>query len=262
VLIVMNGSGSAGGVPRQVTGVGGATSLIVDNSVGFMASDLVLVSQSAATDCLLEQITGASGSTLTLGGAYYTSSGTVTTLQTLAAGVGSTYVTPLGNATANNLLITLYGVGSNRTLYSYDLLRNMQLMQSGGTEAPQAMADGVVQLHAIYGVDTDGDGHQDGWADAGLTTGYDITTVMTTPKTMSKILAVRVSLVLRTSYYDKNNGKAASPPTLTLFQGLTDIAGASLAQTITLSTTDQQYRYRVFEFTVPLRNMLLLAGGP
>jgi hypothetical protein len=28
-----------------------------------------------------------------------------------------------------------------------------------------------------------------------------------------------------------------------------------------LNATDQQFRYRVFEFTVPLRNMLLLAGG-
>jgi hypothetical protein len=31
---------------------------------------------------------------------------------------------------------------------------------------------------------------------------------------------------------------------------------------VTLSATDQHYRFRVFEFTVPLRNMILLAGGP
>jgi hypothetical protein len=43
---------------------------------------------------------------------------------------------------------------------------------------------------------------------------------------------------------------------------LTNSAGTSLAQVINLSLTDQQFRYRVFEFTVPLRNMLLLAGGP
>jgi hypothetical protein len=31
---------------------------------------------------------------------------------------------------------------------------------------------------------------------------------------------------------------------------------------VALSAEDQHYRYRIFEFTVPLRNMLLLAGGP
>jgi type IV pilus assembly protein PilW len=52
-----------------------------------------------------------------------------------------------------------------------------------------------------------------------------------------------------------------SPATLTLFNGLVNAGGTSLAQTVTLSATDRQYRYRVFEFTVPLRNMLLLAGA-
>jgi type IV pilus assembly protein PilW len=113
-------------------------------------------------------------------------------------------------------------------------------------------------MHAIYGVDTNGDGIRDDWA-APDDTGYDIATVMSTPATMRKIIAVRVSLVLRSNYYDK---KQISPGTLTLFSGLTNAAGTSLAQSVTLGADDQHYRYRVFEFTVPLRNMLLLAGGP
>ena len=70
---------------------------------------------------------------------------------------------------------------------------------------------------------------------------------------------MRVSLVLRSNYYDKN---PVTPATLTLFQGLTNAAGAALQQNVALSADDQHYRYRVFEFTVPVRNMLLLAGGP
>jgi type IV pilus assembly protein PilW len=240
VLVVMNGSGAAGGVSRQVTGGGSATTLVLDNSVGFVTNDLALVSQSGVADCLLEQITGISGSTLTVGGTYYTS-GSSTTLQSLATNT-ATYVTPLGNATANNLQLTLYGVGSNRTLFSYDLLRNLQLVQGSGTDTSQAIADGVDQLHAIYGVDTNGDGVQDAWADPN-DAGYDITTVMTTPATMRAILAVRVSLLLRSNYYDKN---LVSPPTLTLFQGLANAAGTALQQSVALSTDDQHYRYRVF----------------
>jgi type IV pilus assembly protein PilW len=252
VLLIMNGSGSAGGVPRQVTGTGGANTVVLDNSVGFMANDLALLSQSGTTgaDCLLEQVTGIGGSTLTVGGTYYTA-GTSTTFTTLASST-STYVTPLGNATANNLQLTLYGVDNNRTLFSYDLL------QGTGVDASQAVADGVAQLHAIYGVDNDGDGVQDNWASPS-DAGYDVNTVMTSPPLMQKILSLRVSLVLRSNYYDKN---PVSPANLTLFKGLTNATGGSLEQAVALNLDDQHYRYRVFEFTVPVRNMLLLAGGP
>jgi type IV pilus assembly protein PilW len=255
VLAVMGGSGAAGGVSRQVTVAGNATTVTLDNAVGFVASDLFLVSQNGTADCLLEEVASVSTPTLTLDTTqpYYTA-GTTTTLSTLAASTAS-YVTPLGNAAVNNLQFELIGVDANHTLYSYDLLQN------GTAGAAQAIADGVYQMHAIYGIDTNGDGILDTWAGPG-DAGYDINTVMITPATMRKIIAVRVALVLRGQYYDKN---LVSPATLTLFNGMTTSAGTALpalAQTVNVSTIDQHYRYRVFEFTVPLRNMILLAGGP
>jgi type IV pilus assembly protein PilW len=262
VLVVMGGSGAAGGVSRQVTVAGTSTTLTLDNTVGFVGSDLVLVSQNGTPDCLLEEVTTVSAPTLNLGSTqpYYTA-GTTTTLSTLSASTAS-YVTPLGNAAANNLQFELIGVDNNHTLYGYDLLQNQSLVQTpGSTDAAQAIADGVYQMHAIYGIDTNGDGIQDTWAGPGAPTDtpYDINTVMTTPATMRKIIAVRVALVLRGQYYDKNT---VSPATLTLFSGLTNGGGTSLQRSVTLSATDQHYRFRVFEFTVPLRNMILLAGGP
>jgi type IV pilus assembly protein PilW len=266
VLVVMGGSGAAGGVSRQVTAAGSSTTVTMDNTVGFAVGDLALVSQPGQPgipDCLLEQVTGGLGTpTLTMGtGVWYYTAGTTTTLATLAGSTNS-YVTPLGNANANNLQFLMFGVGANRTLYSYDLLQNLKIVQGSGGDVAQAIADGVDQLHAIYGIDTNGDGVQDTWIDPGAT-GYDIASVMTSAATMKKIVSVRVALVVRGEYYDKN---PASPPTLTLFGGLTDAANNPLPllkQTINLSAaTDQHYRYRVFEFTVPLRNMILLAGGP
>jgi type IV pilus assembly protein PilW len=271
VIMVMGGSGSAGGVSRQITGGGGATTVTLDNTVGFAINDLVLVSQSGVPDCLMEQVTPPftpPTPTLNFGGIYSTATASSTTMAALAANTSS-YVTPIGNAAANNIQFMLFGVDDNRTLYSYDLLQNLKLVGGVGTDAAQAIADGVVQMNALYGIDTNGDGKQDAWTapDATTAPAWDINTVMTHPAQMKQIVSVRVALVVRGQYYDLNGGTAAvpipvSPPTLTIFNGLVNSAGTSLAQNINLNATERQFRYRVFEFTVPLRNMLILAGGP
>jgi len=246
VLVVMGGDAVAGGVPRGLTDPGSATTLAMDNTVGVSAGDLVLVSQQGTTDCLLEQVSGTTAKVLTLGGAYYTA-GKSTSLETLAAST-STYVTPLGNPANGNVQFQLFGVGDNRTLVGYDLL-----LGAGG--APQALADGVAELHAIYGVDTNGDGILDNWTDPGAA-GFDIATVMQTPETMRKIVAVRVALVMRSANREK---EAVSPTKLKLFgDDFQDAAKNPISQTVTLGDDDQHYRHRVVEFTIPLRNMLLL----
>jgi type IV pilus assembly protein PilW len=266
VIMVMSGSGSAGGVSRQITGGGNATSATLDNTVGFAHDDLVLVSQGGVADCLLEQVDTFTTPTLTLAGTYYTATATTTSMATLA-GSTSSYVTPLGNADANNVQFTLFGIDLNHTLYSYDLLRNLELVGLTGGDAAQAVADGIVQMNAIYGIDTNGDGKWDTWAGPGEIGAWDINTVMASPTKMKQIVSVRIALVVRGEYYDTKrdaagNPIAVSPPTLTIFNGLSDtVTTAPLQQTINLSATDQQFRYRVFEFTVPLRNMLLLAGA-
>jgi type IV pilus assembly protein PilW len=268
VIMVMSGSGSAGGVSRQITGGGSAITATLDNTVGFANGDLLLVSQSGVADCLMEQVAAITPPTLNLGGTYYTATASTASMAALAVNTSS-YVTPIGNAAANNVQFTLFGVDNNRTLYSYDLLQNLNLVGGAGGDSAQAIADGIVQMNALYGIDTNGDGIQDAWAGPG-DAGWDINTVMTSPALMKQIVSVRVALVVRGQYYDLNGGTAAvpipvSPPTLTIFNGLKNGpngTGVSLAQLIALSALDQQYRYRVFEFTVPLRNMLVLAGGP
>jgi len=257
VLVVMAGSAQAGGVSRQSSGGGGSTSLVLQTAVGFSTSDIALVSQSGTTDCLLEEVSSVSTPTLNLAGPYYTANGTSTSLSTLA-GSTSAYVTPLGNAAANNVQFELFGVGTDNTLYNYDLLQNQRQVQGTGVDSSQAIADGVIQLKAIYGVqNTATPGVLANWASPG-DAGYDINTVMTTPATMELIIAVHVALIVRGEYYDKN---VVSPASLTIFSGYANAAGTLLTQVIALNATAQHYRYRVFEFTVPLRNMLLLAGA-
>jgi type IV pilus assembly protein PilW len=268
VLAVMSGSGAAGGVSRQITGNAGTNTPVLDNVVGFFNYDLVLVSQSGTPDCLLEEVSSIASPNLTLGGNYNTA-GSTTSLATLLASTSS-YITPLGNAAINNLQFMLFGVDANHTLFSYDLLQNQTLQQVPSiADGAQPIADGVYQFHAIYGINTKttNDGTQTNWAGP-TDANYKINALMTSENTMLSIVSVRIGLVVRGEYYDKNivqkQSMPVSPPTFTLFQGLTNAAGTSLQQLVTLNTAngDRQYRYRVFEFTVPLRNMIILAGGP
>jgi type IV pilus assembly protein PilW len=269
VLVVMGASGGAGGVTRSVYGSGSSTSLVLENTVGFNPYDVVLVSQSGTTDCLLEEVIFVNTSSLTLGSTYYTSTAATTNIASLSASTASA-VTPLGNmglppaTSPNNVQFTLYGVGTNNTLYSYDLLQYQNLASgSGGGDVSQSIADQVIQMNAIYGVATTATPSIfNNWANPADTGhGYDINTVMTTPATQKLIVSVRVAIVVRGEYYDK---KVVSPASLTLFNGLVDGYGNSLAKTVSLTTasTGHNYRYRVFEFTVPLRDLILLAGGP
>lgn len=265
VLVIMRGNGNAGGVPRRIKDPGSATQLKLENSIGFAVGDILLVSQPGVTDCLMEQVSSldpmANPGELNLGGTYYTTGSTVSAA-TLAAST-STYVTSLGNASQGSVQFTLFGVGANNTLFSYDLLR-----EATATDASQAMADGVKELHAVYGLDITGDGVLDAWADPG-DTGYDIATVMTTPATIRRIVAVRVALVLKSPTHEQKEvmpecdgsattAEAACAP-LRYFTGLGNAAGTSLEREVDTKTVTgaRHFRTRVVESTIPLRNMQL-----
>ena len=267
VVVVMRGNGNAGGIPRRISDPGSATLLKVESSVGFAANDVLLVSQAGTTDCLIEQITAVGNhltnpGELTLGGHFYTAGTGSATIANLG-GSTSTYVSPLGSSSAGSVQFSMYGVGANSTLFSYDLLR----VQGG--DVAQAIADGVQELHALYGLDVNGDGVLDSWADPGAA-GYDIATVMTTPATIRQIVAVRLALVLRSSALERSavtpncDGNVATVQAdctpYRYFSGLSNTAGTSLERELNTSAL-QNVRVRVIETTIPLRNMQLIPAA-
>lgn len=263
MLVVMGGNAAAGDVPRRIrSGVPSTNNLRLDNTIGLNNGDVGLVTQEGVADCLIEQVNAADAAALTqlttagneilpLGGTYFTSTGSTTSLATLAAS-GTAFYTPLGNVAANNVQFQLIGVDANRTLVAYDLLRAAGAGTDQGTDgsAMQSLADGVAGLYAIYGVDTDNNGIADAWIDPGAT-GYAIGTLMTAPDTLRRIVAARVALVMRSSLFEK---EAVTPATLTIFGNL----DAALQRTVTIAAADRNFRYRVVDTTIPLRNMLLL----
>ncbi|KAF7599153.1 MAG: hypothetical protein CGU29_14980 [Candidatus Dactylopiibacterium carminicum] len=253
ILIIMGGTSGKAEAPAYLDDYPASDSLELKNTLSFSASDLALLTKSelgssGVQPCFLTQVSTSfveSGSgSLTLGGDYYaaTISG-----QEVSGYAKHDIALNIGNiANGNTPVIAALGVGDNSTLFSYDLLQS--------TAAPlQAIASGVFELHALYGLDTNGDGKVDSWskpendfAYAALTTGSSAAA-----SNISQIKAIRVGLILRTSLLEK---EAPNSPSLTLFSDL----GSDLAYSPALSTDNTLYRYRTMEFNVPLRNPMLL----
>lgn len=280
VLVIMSGGSGSGDVPAPyptdpTTVPVPEDALAVTNTLAFEANDLVLVAdqQRAAggniANCMLEQVASDFDRTdknanvvLKLGGESYAATIAGASLSDI---VGTGAVLNLGNNSLGKPpQFTLLGVGDGNTLFTYDLL------SPRGT-ALHARAMGVFEMHALYGVDLNGDGKigpdewvspsADDYAPSALMAG----TVEANGK-LQKIKAVRVGLVLRTALLERAN-RASQPDLnqapvgnteLTLFAGMTASDGTPLAYTRKLVGDDQRYRYRTLELTVPLRNNLLL----
>jgi type IV pilus assembly protein PilW len=115
------------------------------------------------------------------------------------------------------------------------------------------IGEGVVNLQAQYGLDTNSDGAVDVWQDA-------------TPASWAQVRMIRFALLVRGENYEKDNVNLDT----TVFPAVDRIptwAGGGFTMTNLDGTTDagagnlgvnnwRNYRYNVFEVTVPLRNMI------
>jgi type IV pilus assembly protein PilW len=252
VVVTMTGQSGFSESPSNVL-IGSVTnaSYQMRNTLGHRAGDLVMLVE-PGLDCMLQQVaTGFAGSTaqtLSLGGTYYADTVNGSALTARGAG-GLTTSLNLGNASgASPPRLTALGVGDNATLFSYDLLR----IANGDT--PMPIAEGVAELRALYGVDTNDDGTIDAWQSPAAAP-WNAASLLDgsggAQTNLRRILAVRVSMVLRSTLVEREE---VAPDELTLFADL-DVA---LQRTYAVASADRTRRHRVAEFIVPLRNMLLL----
>jgi len=260
VLVVMSTGNDASQVPAPLSAPPSADHLATANLTEFSPSDLLLVadhhkaSSGGPANCMVSQAsaslsTAGTGTTLPLGGSDSTYDGasiggvaiTSLTDDPVAFDLGAPTVSGTGQPPSFQLI----GVGDNDTLYGYDLL---QVSGSGA----QAQAEGVFELHAVYGIDSTASANNkiDQWVGAGTTSAYSVAALSdgsaTAMTRLKNIRAVRVALVLRTALPEKD---AVTPNALTMF---VDLPG--LAVTRTLTSAEKHFRYRVVETTVPIRN--------
>lgn len=256
-LVLMSSGNGYGEVPLPFNATATASQLTVFNTVAFSganANDVALVADTqpdsttgGPVNCMITQAalttTDGSATTMPLGGTWFLA--TIGT-QALTSYSSSGVVLDLGDPSATSAqppMFYVIGVGDNDTLYSYDLL---------GIRAPQLQARGqnVFEMHALYGVDTDGDGKVDAWV-KGDSTNYTVTKLtagtIAASNLIKTIKAVRVGLILRTDLPERDAVSTSS--TLTLFSDL-----GSSAFTRSLSSSEMKYRYRTIEATIPIRN--------
>ena len=116
----------------------------------------------------------------------------------------------------------------------------------------QDLMDGIVDLQAQYGKDTNGDGVVDVWTKVlpagGIGTNFDANDIM-------QVIAVRLAVLARDDHYHKPS-TAGGPCEATTAANRPTWAGGAFLTFDASGALPSCYRYRVFETVVPLRNMI------
>ena len=120
------------------------------------------------------------------------------------------------------------------------MLRDVNLPDSATN--PVALVNGIVAIRAQYGRDTDADGYVDLYDN-------------TAPASATEVVAIRLAVVARSVQFER---VAVSPAILVLWNGGTIANGGALDLSATgpLGPTAQQYRYKIYQTTIPLRNII------
>ncbi len=219
-----------------------ATSLVVDNGIGILAGDYLAGAPNAGTCAIANVSAVASAAPPTF------------TFLAMNAPVGGFVGTPNVLDVGPTPTFALFGIDTTvtpNTLDRYDMLAGA---------APAGIADGVVMLKALYGVDdgattasipgsgVSGDGIVDEWVQPiGATWGY-AALMARTPAALlsiSQIKAIRLVVVSQSELPERAKDYTGAV-SLDLFADL-----GTLKYTM---TTLPQYRYRVYDETIPIRN--------
>jgi type IV pilus assembly protein PilW len=139
-------------------------------------------------------------------------------------------------------------------LVRYDLLR----FTNDTSQNPVPLADGVVDMRVMYGVDNaPANGTVDQWvAPTGAFSPTSLSNgTAAAQTTLARILAVKVSMVVRSELIEKDD---IAPATVSMFPSL----DATQRVAYTVTAANRKRRHRVLEFTVPIRNVITMSGRP
>jgi type IV pilus assembly protein PilW len=242
VISVISGNSAYQVFKVGVTSTPSVSSVVVGNAFGIQASDYLL-------------------GVLPDGSCALSQAASITSNTNIALVTANSPTTGLNNAV--NLFdlgpqptFNLFGVDMNsNSLVSYDLL---QRPINANAPSVVPIADGIVQLKALYGVHT-GTGAAGesanqvdewvqatgAWSLANLTAG-----TAAAQSAMKNIKAIRIAVIAQ-SRLPERSSDYNGPATLTLFP---DLSAQGLSYDIPVQT---QYRYKIYDTTIPVRNALI-----
>lgn len=216
---------------------------VVAGPVGFSPNDVVIAVQGA--NCTLS-VVNAGGISVAAG------TGITTISHTLTATPGNNNTATYGAALSQ--LINLGQAATpgqparfGQTRYTVDpatsTLTTTALLPTAQPAAPAV--SNVVNLKAQFGIDTNNDGTVDLWQSA--TGNWSAANLPLQPQaTWQQIRAVRIAIVTRSDQYERD---PVTPGPLDMF-----CVPAPCAVSMTLTSDQQHYRYKVLETTIPFRN--------
>jgi type IV pilus assembly protein PilW len=221
-----------------ITSTPAVNSVVVGNGFGIQANDYLLGILPGGT-CALAQASGITSNTnITLVTANSPTTGLNTAVNLFDLGPQPT--------------LSLFGVDTtSNNLVSYDLL---QRPVAAGAPSVIPLADGVIVMKTLYGVHTTGATNPDevdAWVPPTGTWSLATLTANTADAAaaVGEIMAVRVAVVVQ-SRLPERSSDYTGPATLTLFPD----QPAANQYVIPLQT---QYRYKVYDTTIPVRNALI-----
>jgi type IV pilus assembly protein PilW len=234
-------------LPGQIKGFSPSTNEVtVDSWTGFALNDMVLLMSS--TGCTLRRITAIDR--------------IVNRFQLNPSGIAQQ------NPVAPGLFPSAYGTGDlivnlgNPVVRTYSVANGRLRvadgpLQNGAAAAAVDLMDGIVDLRAQYGKDN---GLNNGTVNAPIYLANDTrvdqfsNTAPANAAEWQQVLSVRIALLARIGTYERPEGAANCDATTVA----PSWAGGTFAaiDVATATSPDRCYRYRVFETTIPLRNMV------
>jgi len=210
----------------------------VNNRYGFKEGDLVIAAE-AGKDCTLAQVTGVPSTTGQSDNVIH-NSGNYTDAN--GNNVPAVYNKPSGLGISYTTSAKLYNLGPLPINNTYQITNNALVMSSSLTGTTEAIVENIVDLQALYGIDTNGDNAIDVYQ-----TSADSDSSGTVSDTeWGRVLAIRIGLVARSTKREPSCDVTTTVPT---WQGGT-------FNNITANAEWQCYRYRVYDTTTMLRNMI------
>lgn len=252
-LVAFASNTAATGTNSQADNTPSATDVALASTAGIMPGDLLMAYDPAraGSDCTVVQAVNALVPPV--------APATVAMIANPLRYAGATYSPAAGLAgySSSTILINLgaaptlvaFAVGTDAASGRPNVLLRHDLISGG---IPAAIADNIVNLQVLYGVAATATAEPvsewvsptGSWAISALTDGS-----APAADRLARLRGLRIALVSRSSTEER---EAVSPATWALFL---DVPSATV--TGTLDAAGARYRYKVFESTLPLRNMLL-----